>query len=90
MNEDTLSEEIKSWEPFEYALREEDRLIFSRMLSECGKNEDYVKAANSKDEYFSAESLFMILILQQQKIINELIAKASTNKNKKLDIQKMI
>jgi hypothetical protein len=36
-----------------------------------------VKAANSKDEFFSAESLCMELILQQQKTINELIAKVS-------------
>jgi hypothetical protein len=70
-----LSEEIESWEHFEYALREENRLVFSRMLSECKQNEDYVKAASSKDEFFSAESLFMVLTLRQQKMINELIAK---------------
>jgi hypothetical protein len=78
LNEDILNEEIKSWEPFEYALREENRLLFSKMLSECRENEDYIKATNSKDEYFSAESLFMVLILQQQKMINELIAKVTT------------
>jgi hypothetical protein len=70
-----LSEEIKSWKRFEYALKEEDRLVFSKMLSECRENEDYIKAACSKDEYFSAESLFMVLILQQQKMINELVGK---------------
>jgi hypothetical protein len=79
MNEDTLSEEIKSWETFEYALREENRLLFSKMLSECRQNEDYIKAASSKDEYL-AESLFMVLILQQQKMINEMIAKITTKK----------
>ena len=75
-----LSNEIKSWERFEYALREENRLLFNKMLSECKENEDYLHAANSKDEYFSAESLFMVLILQQQKTINELIAKISETK----------
>jgi hypothetical protein len=35
--------------------------LFSKMLTECGQNEDYIRAAVSKDEYFSAESLFMIL-----------------------------
>jgi hypothetical protein len=75
-----LGEEIKSWERFEYALREENRLQFNKMLTECRENEDYVKAASSKDEYFSAESLFMVLILQQQKTINELIAKVTMNK----------
>jgi hypothetical protein len=38
------------------------------MLSECRENEDeYVKAASSKDEYFLAESLFMVLTLKQQR-----------------------
>jgi hypothetical protein len=79
-NKDILIEEIKSWEHFEYALREENGLIFSKMLSECRENEDYIRAANSKDEYFSAELLFMVLILQQQKMINELIAKVSADR----------
>ena len=47
------------------------------MLSECGQNKDYIRAANSKGEDYSAESLFMLLILRGQKIINELIAKVS-------------
>ncbi|MFL6407072.1 MAG: hypothetical protein ACJ71F_08395 [Nitrososphaeraceae archaeon] len=67
-----LNEEIKSWEHFEYALREENRLLFNKMLSECRENEDYIRA-KSKDEFVSAESLFMVLILHQQKMINELI-----------------
>jgi hypothetical protein len=50
------------------------------MFSECRENEDYIKAAGSKDEFFSAESLFMVLILHQQKMINELISKVSENK----------
>jgi hypothetical protein len=77
-----LSKEIKSWERFEYALRKESRLLFNKMLSECKENGDLVRAANSKDKYFSAESLFMALILQQQKTINELIDKVS-ERNKK-------
>jgi hypothetical protein len=79
-NKDILFEEIKSWEHFEYALREENRLLFGKMLSECKENEDYTKAANCKDEFFSAESLLMVLILQQQKMINELITKVTTKK----------
>ncbi|MFL6340912.1 MAG: hypothetical protein ACJ72U_05120 [Nitrososphaeraceae archaeon] len=77
-----LSNEIKSWEHFEYALREENRILFNKMLSECKENEDYIRAASSKDEYYSAESLFMALILQQQKTINELIDKVSERKKK--------
>jgi len=72
-----LTKEIESWKDFEYALKEENRILFNQMLSECRENEDYITAASSKDEYFSAESLFMLLILQQQKMINELIAKVS-------------
>jgi hypothetical protein len=75
-----LSEEIKSWKDFAYALREENALLFNKMLMECEQNEDYIRAANSKDEFFSAESLFMVLILQQQRTINELIAKVSKQK----------
>jgi len=45
------------------------------MLSECGQNKDYIRAAISKGECFSAESLYMLLVLQQQKMINELIVK---------------
>jgi hypothetical protein len=83
-----LSEEIESWEHFEYALREENRLLFSKMLSECKQNEDYMKAASSKDEFLSAESLFMVLILQQQKMINELITRVSAeHTNQKVKIK---
>ena len=77
--ENVLTREIESWKGFEYALREENRLLFSKMLSECGENKDYVRAASSKGESFSAESLFMALILQQQKMISELIAKLSSS-----------
>jgi hypothetical protein len=40
------------------------------MLSECGQNKDYIRAAVSKGENYSHESLFMLLVLQQQKMIN--------------------
>ena len=35
----------------------------------------FANAVDSKGEYFAAESLFMILILQQQRMINQLINK---------------
>jgi hypothetical protein len=78
-----LTMEIDSWSNFEYALKEENRLLFNRMLSECKENESYIRAANSKDEFFSAESLFMVLILQQQKTIKDLIVKVSERKKPK-------
>jgi hypothetical protein len=71
---------MKSWKGFEYALREENRTLFNKMATECQENNDYVRAASSKREAFTAESLFMILILQQQKMIKQLIAKLSKPK----------
>jgi hypothetical protein len=59
------------------------------MLSECNEDQDLVRAANSKDEYFSAESLCMALILQQQKTLNELIAKISNRKKKLREVDWM-
>jgi hypothetical protein len=47
------------------------------MLTECQENEYYVSTVRSKGEPFAAESLFMVLILQQQKIIKQLITKLS-------------
>jgi hypothetical protein len=71
--ENTLTKEIKSWSSFEYALKEEARILFNKMLSECEK-EEFSKAFNTKGEYNSTtESLFMALIFQQQKMISKLL-----------------
>jgi hypothetical protein len=35
--EDILTKEIESWKGFEYALREENRILFNKMFSECEK-----------------------------------------------------
>jgi hypothetical protein len=48
-NNNILTKEVDSWSNFEYALREEERLLFNKMLSECKENEDCTNAANSKD-----------------------------------------
>ena len=48
-----LTKEIDSWSNFEYALREENRFLFNKMSSECKENEDLVRVANSKDDFFS-------------------------------------
>ena len=76
--EDFLIKEIESWKGFEYALREENRILFHEMLNECRKSGD---AAIAKGDNCSTESLFMALILQQQKMINQLIATALSNYN---------
>lgn len=69
-NEDTLTQEIESWIGFADALREEDRVLFLRMLNECFQ---YTSSINSKGDYFSTESLLMSLVFVQHKIINWLI-----------------
>jgi hypothetical protein len=74
-----LTKEIESWNSFEYSLREEDRILFSKMLNECQK-EEFSKAFNAKGEYNSSESLFMASIFQQQKMISRLIDKLSEYK----------
>jgi hypothetical protein len=73
--DDILAKEIEAWKDFRYALREEDALLFDKMLSECEQNKDYIGAVRCKGEGYSAESLLMLLVLQQQKMINELINK---------------
>jgi hypothetical protein len=60
-------------------LREEDRVLFNKMLNECQK-EEYAKSFKAKGEYNSAESLFIALIFQQQKMISNLIDKISKYK----------
>ena len=75
-----LHKVIESWNVFEYRLREKDRILFNKMLNECQKEEEYTKAFDSKGEYNSAESLFMALIFQKQKMISQLIDKLSEYK----------
>jgi hypothetical protein len=79
-----LDKGIESWnEHFGYALREENRILFNQMLSECLSDEEqYCNAVNSKGENYSTESLlFIALIFQQQKMISQLlIAKLSQDK----------
>jgi hypothetical protein len=73
-DKDILIKEIGSWRDFGYALRKEDRILFEQMLDRC-KKKDYADCAANKGENFSAEALFLILLFEQQKIINELIRK---------------
>jgi hypothetical protein len=77
-----LAKEIELWKGFEYALREENRLLFHKMLSECNKKE-YADCTNVRGQNFSGESLFLILILQQQKMIDGLVAKLRDKKVEK-------
>ena len=65
--ENTFTKEIESWSKFEYALREEDSILFSKMLNECRQKEEYAKAFKAKGESNSAESLFIVLIFSNRK-----------------------
>ena len=69
-NNDILDKEIKSWKDYEYAFREGNALLFNKMLSE---SREYAKAVTTKGELNSIESLFVALILQQQKMISQLM-----------------
>jgi hypothetical protein len=73
-NDNILTKEVVSWKGFEYALRQPNTSLFNKMLSEYLENkEEYVLAFRSRESQYSAESLFMALIFQQQKMISKLI-----------------
>ena len=71
-SEDILDKEIESWKGFEYALREENMTLFNRVLN---NKEEYADYMNARGENFSTEALFMSLIYEQQKMINEYITR---------------
>lgn len=68
--DDVLSKEIQAWNGFADGLREDDRKLFKKMISECYKHS---KAINTKGDLFPTESLLMSLILSQQQIIEFLL-----------------
>ena len=80
---DLVKKEIEAWKGFEYALRKPNSSLFNQMLNECLENEEYLEAFKTRGSQFSAESLFMALIFQQQKMISGLIESLSSNQNKK-------
>jgi hypothetical protein len=49
------------------------------MSKECLENEEYASAFKTTGPQYSAESLFMALIFQQQKMISELIKKLGSD-----------
>jgi hypothetical protein len=53
-------------------------ILFNKMLS---NKEEYADCMSAKGENFSTEVLFMILIFEQQKMINELITRLAEEKN---------
>jgi hypothetical protein len=78
-DDDILAKEIESWKGFEYALRQPNATLFNKLLTECLENEEYAAAFKTKGPQDSVESLFMVLILQQQKMISKLIEQIQTS-----------
>ena len=78
-DDDILAKEIESWKGFEYALRQPNATLFNKMLTQCLENEEYAAAFKTKGPQDSVESLFMVLILQQQKMISKLIEQIQTS-----------
>jgi hypothetical protein len=76
-NDKILENEIESWHSFGNILRNENRIIFHQMLEDI---KIYSETAKAKGKNFSFESMCMGLILQQQKMINELLCKLSAKK----------
>jgi hypothetical protein len=76
-DDEILENEIESWNSFGNILRNENRIIFRQMLEDI---KAYSETAKAKGKNFSFESMCMGLILQQQKMINELLCKLSAKK----------
>jgi hypothetical protein len=82
-SENLTAKEIASWKGFEYALRNPNASLFNQMLKECLENEEYEEAFKTKGQQYSAESLFMALIFQQQKMISRLLDSLGSNQKTK-------
>ena len=67
-SEGILDKEIESWKGFEYALRGENKTLFNKMLSNRQEYADYM---SEWGENVSTEVLFIILIYERQKVINQ-------------------
>jgi hypothetical protein len=68
--EDICAKEIESRSSYEYALRKEDGEYFHNMLDECYK---YSKAIDKKDKLIPTESMIMVLLFIQLKMIKNLL-----------------
>jgi hypothetical protein len=61
----------------------EKRIGLNKMLS---NKEEYVDCMSARGENFSTEVLFMILIFEQQKMINELMTRLAEEKIRGLSL----
>jgi hypothetical protein len=66
MSEDILAKEIESWRGFEYVLREENKILFNKMLS---NKEEYAASVNAKGENF-AEFYLILTSVRVENCLN--------------------
>ena len=64
-----LESEIKKWEGFSGALRDEDREAFEQMMNAC---RNYASAASNATRPVLLEAMFMSILLAQQKALMEI------------------
>ena len=64
-----LESEIKKWEGFSKALRNDDREAFEQMMNAC---RNYASAASNATRPVLLEAMFMSILLAQQKTLMEI------------------
>lgn len=64
-----LEREIKRWEGFSKALRNDDREAFEQMMNAC---RSYASAASNATRPVLLEAMFMSILLAQQKALMEI------------------
>jgi len=64
-----LESEIKRWDGFSKALRNDDREAFEQMMNAC---RNYASAASNATRPVLVEAMFMSILLAQQKVLMEI------------------
>ena len=64
-----LDHEIQRWNGFARALRQDDRIVFEQLIDIC---KNYASAASNATRPVIFEAMAMTILLDQQKIINQL------------------
>ena len=64
-----LEHEIQRWNGFARALRQDDRIVFEQLMDIC---KNYASAASNATRPVLFEAMTMTMLLDQQKIINQL------------------
>lgn len=76
-DKDALGREIESWKGFGQSLRGEDKRRFERLLEVCYK---FAASINTKPESLSTEALLMAIILEQERVIQQLEKRTNVSK----------